>query len=254
MPHLLIDADRIPAKHTAKLDGHRLHFFSKHKKVLKKQKQYDCYRGNVPAEIAGCLKDMLRLQDNVRAVVVSPRKKVRAAAEALQAVYPDAEVRVWRKLGKKQRARLAARLPETAAPPTLPEERETAPVADSTPTVPPLDDAPAVPADDTTAPAAETEMPPPAPAADEETVPPPECAEVAPSEAASPALPDTADCPTFQAACAFIRKNRPKKKISLLNALCEHLNLPPLAAERLAAQLADAGKIRVDAAENVRYL
>lgn len=52
-------------------------------------------------------------------------------------------------------------------------------------------------------------------------------------------------------ALALLKKNRPKKKQDLLRLLTERSN-PKLAQEMLVA-LQSAGKIHIDAAENVRY-
>ena len=235
MDHLLLDlhSTTFKAKHIP-AGMQSVSLFAKGKKQLKqalafaaKHAAAEVYEARKPASaLISELKNLLQSDYAVRAVLVSERKKVRQAVAALQKVYPDAELACWRKLGKKQRKKLkkyysSQEITDTPAVIPLPPPSETA--------VPMLE--------------RKTEWPPLPVCADEVTAPP------------AVVLPSAADkgCPTFQAAAAFIRRNRPKKKSDLGKALSERLNLEPLAVERLLAQLAEAGHIRVDAAENVRY-
>ena len=66
-----------------------------------------------------------------------------------------------------------------------------------------------------------------------------------------PSAPAGAESALIATALALLKKNRPKKKQDLLRLLTERSN-PKLAQEMLVA-LQSAGKIHIDAAENVRY-
>ena len=65
------------------------------------------------------------------------------------------------------------------------------------------------------------------------------------------APPAGAESALIATALALLKKNHPKKKQDLLRLLTERSN-PELAQEMLA-ELQSAGKIHIDAAENVRY-
>ena len=228
--YVLIDADKVPFK-IRRLPENVIGVtvFAKSKKTVAKVRKQakkrhtvetvNCRRDKLSAVMVGSLKEILRQTSDAAVMLCSPRKKVKRAAAALQAVYPEAQISVYKKLPKKTKLApetefvadeaVCARLPEALVP--MLEQK--------------------------------TEWPPLPVCADEVAAPP---AVVLPSAA-------NEGCPTFQAAAAFIRRNRPKKKSDLGKALSERLNLQPLAVERLLVQLAEAGHIRVDAAENVRY-
>ena len=66
-----------------------------------------------------------------------------------------------------------------------------------------------------------------------------------------PSAPAGAESALITTALALLKKNHPKKKQDLVRLLTERSN-PELAQEMLA-ELQSAGKIHIDAAENVRY-
>ena len=66
-----------------------------------------------------------------------------------------------------------------------------------------------------------------------------------------PSAPAGAEPALIATALALLKKNHPKKKQDLVRLLTERSN-PELAQEMLA-ELQSAGKIHIDAAENVRY-
>lgn len=66
-----------------------------------------------------------------------------------------------------------------------------------------------------------------------------------------PSAPAGAESALIATALALLKKNHPKKKQDLVRLLTERSN-PELAQEMLA-ELQSAGKIHIDAAENVRY-
>lgn len=64
-------------------------------------------------------------------------------------------------------------------------------------------------------------------------------------------LPEPKSDAALNTALSLLKKNRPKKKQDLVRLLSEHTNRED--AQRIIGELENMGRIRIDAAENVKY-
>ncbi|UOP04432.1 hypothetical protein [Conchiformibius kuhniae] len=222
------------------------------------------------AAITALLKNLLTENHRARISVIAKRKKLAAALARLQQVYGDADVRLWRKLGKKQRKQLKRQRKAAwregvwhigggESLPALPDKTERLPMLHRRPPAPALPHHPSAPAlpvaasapahgNESAQPVAATDTP-----AGEETAPAPAApehqADHAPAAESAAALEAVAD----ERVLRLIGKTRPKKKADLLRVLQTALCADEYAAARMVAQLEQEGSISIDVAENVRY-
>ncbi|MDD2182392.1 hypothetical protein OP500_03520 [Kingella sp. SNUBH-2017] len=236
MQHLLIDTTKVQAKwRRLPVEGWRISLYGSEKSLRRVLPQLGaecglCATGKPLRRIAAEAEAVLSATPAARVVLVSPRKKLKRLAKRFQAAYPQASVRYAAKFGKK----LARRLQRSESDNAPHKQPETANAKLPLPAAPQM-------------PAVFTPPPPPAVRA---------AAPKQPEKTAEPVFTLLADCdlpPVNEAeVLALLKKNRPKKKAALMQLLTAKLHSPATAALVLT-RLLRSGRIRIDAAENVRY-
>lgn len=236
MNHLLLDTAKLQTK-TADIPFKHarvgiLATFKQAKKLITPDEPHAIYvlpEKNAAAAIIQAAAEILQHQPSARLAIVSPRKKITAAAEALRLQYPQASIVHKKRLSKKVRLFLKHQ-PETTAP------SEPAALSQTAAT--------------TTEPDAEAELIRNAALLIHAAAKQTQKTDTAVSQTDNPAT-DTE--PDIAAALLLLKKNRPKKKTDLVRLLAQSPNIAADQAHALIGKLENENIIRIDAAENVKY-
>lgn len=247
MPHLLLDLAKSPTPNRKIPFAHAkvglFATFKSAKRMITPEEPHSIYvlpRKKAALSIAQAAADILQHQPQAAIAIVSPRKKLRLFLYSLQIKYPRAQLLHKKKLGKTTRQFLKQAQQSPLAPTAdgaTREHSETQTAKQKTkrnkvknPNEQQLIHRTAQSVQQAVA----------------QIIPSPPAHQVFTLLASQ----DTAPSP-ISTALALLKKNRPKKKQDLVRLLTERSN-PKLAQEMLVA-LQSAGKIHIDAAENVRY-
>lgn len=116
MNHLLIDLEStsVKLKHIPAKTG-SIFLFAKRKKTLKRAIHFaqhhasaeviDLHHTKATTAIINEIKTLLH-DHNARIAIIAKRKKLKQSITALCSIYPNADIALWRKLGKKQLSQL----------------------------------------------------------------------------------------------------------------------------------------------------
>ena len=233
MPHLLLDLAKSPTPKRKIPFAHAkvglFATFKAAKRMITPEEPHSIYvlpSKKAARSIAQAAADILQHQPQAHIAIVSARKKLRLYLHSLQIKYPQANLLYKKKLGKSVRQFLKqARQPEN--------ERS-----------------------------GFQRSPNPKPQSEQQVIEhaahsvQQAVAQIAPRKPASQvftllATQEAQSKPSIAATLALLKKNRPKKKQDLVRLLTERSN--PQLAQEMLAELQRAGKIHIDAAENVRY-
>lgn len=248
MPHLLLDLAQSPTPkrkipyHHAKVSLFAT--FKAAKRMITPEEPHSIYvlpRKKATLSIAQAAADILQHQPQAAIAIVSPRKKLRPYLHQLQIKYPLARLLHKKKLGKATRQFLKQAQQSPLAPTADGATREHS----ETQTTKQKTKHPKAKNPN------EQQLIHRAAQSVQQAV-----AQIIPAPPANQvftllATQETRPSSPINTALALLKKNRPKKKQDLLRLLTERSN-PKLAQEMLVA-LQSAGKIHIDAAENVRY-
>ena len=239
MPHLLLDLAQSPTP-KRKIPYHRAKVglfatFKAAKRMLAPEEPHSLYvlpNKKAARSIAQAAADILQHQPQATIAIVSPRKKLRLFLYSLQIKYPQAQLLHKKKLGKSVRQFLQQHgqpcssdlgIKGYAEAQGARQNNQSSRAPSKTPS--------------------EQQLIEHAAHSVQQAV-----AQIAPAPTFAPAPSPSNNITT---ALALLKKNHPKKKQDLVRLLTERSN-PELAQEMLA-ELQSAGKIHIDAAENVRY-
>lgn len=239
MNHLLLDTAKLKTK-TADIPFKHarvgiLATFKQAKKLITPDEPHAIYvlpEEKAATAITQAAADILQHQPAARLAIVSPRKKIAAAAEQLREQYPQAEILHKKRLSKKVRLFLKQRADSIAGKP----DNNTAGNDDD----------------------AETELIRNAAtliqAAARQTQTPPPVFTLEHSSDTDEREADTVQSdPDIAAALLLLKKNRPKKKTDLVRLFAQNPNINADQAHELIGKLESENIIRIDAAENVKY-
>ena len=204
------------------------------------------------AAIVKHLRQLLKTKPHARLAVVSHRKKLHKACRELCAEFPDADITVWKRCGKKCRKFLKKALEKPAATAnpkkSLKTKEKTALNKPASPTTLPVQ------------PLSDHEL-------FQETVERIEqavahvlqqeqAAALPETETQATQTPESKSSPTdprIRSALMLLKKNQPRKKVDLLETLSLSLHFSDEESRELVEQLEREKHIQIDVAENVKY-
>ena len=199
------------------------------------------------AAIVKHLRQLLKTKPHARLAVVSRRKKLHKACRELCAEFPDADITVWKRCGKKCRKFLKKALEKPAAS-SLKAVKKAALNKPASPTTLPVQ------------PLSDHEL-------FQETVERIEqavahvlqqeqAAALPETETQATQTPESKSSPTdprIRSALMLLKKNQPRKKVDLLETLSLSLHFSDEESRELVEQLEREKHIQIDVAENVKY-
>ena len=223
MQHLLLDLDKAPAKKIP-FKHARIGLFVSFKAARRMSAPdephgiYVLPRKKAARSIAQAAAEILQHHPDARIAIASPRKKLAPYLQSLQRQYPHAVLLHKKRLGKSIRQFLKHGFRQPETPISGSEQRVIERIAQEVRH-------------------AAEQLAPPAPTPADTNV--------------FTLLPEPKSDAALSTALSLLKKNRPKKKQDLVRLLSEHTNRED--AQRIIGELQNTGRIRIDAAENVKY-
>ena len=199
------------------------------------------------AAIVKHLRQLLKTKPHARLAVVSRRKKLHKACRELCAEFPDADITVWKRCGKKCRKFLKKALEKPAAS-SLKAVKKAAlnkPASHTALPVQPLSDHELF---QETVERIEQAV---AHVLQQE-----QAAALPETETQATQTPESKSSPTdprIRSALMLLKKNQPRKKVDLLETLSLSLHFSDEESLELVEQLEREKHIQIDVAENVKY-
>lgn len=255
---LLLDLKKYPGKLDKLPFGKLPVYLLAHDKKAAKQAQHysrnskdtECQRLPEKKQVAAIVKhlrQLLKTKPHARLAVVSRRKKLHKACRELCAEFPDADITVWKRCGKKCRKFLKKALEKPAAS-SLKAVKKAAlnkPASHTALPVQPLSDHELF---QETVERIEQAV---AHVLQQE-----QAAALPETETQATQTPESKSSPTdprIRSALMLLKKNQPRKKVDLLETLSLSLHFSDEESRELVEQLEREKHIQIDVAENVKY-